>query len=218
MHADSIEIDPTAGFVAMDTWSIVALGVGALMAGLWAMSRGYGRDPLGALVKWCQVRGLEFVERPDEPDVVGTFAGSANGADVRIEVRRLPHRKLTDLPPQLTTVSAAASYDGAPVLIQPVEWVMDVEGNAVEGRLPTGDTSCDERWAVYGADPFAAKRVLTAAVRRRLMEPDTELLSILVADGAVVTRHPGIVHESRELERRVAVVTDVAAALAGPVT
>lgn len=215
MHSDAI--DPTAGFLALDTWSIVALAVGAVLAGAWAMSRGYGRDPLGALVKWCHARGLEFVERPDEPDVVGTFAGRVEATDVRIEVRRLPHRKLTDLPPQLTSICAAASYDGPPVLIQPVEWVMDVEGNAVDGRSATGDLSFDERWAVYGADAFAAKRVLTSAVRRRLAEPDTELLSLLIADDAVVTRHPGIVHEAAELERRLAVVTDVAAALAAPV-
>lgn len=212
---DSVGPDPTAGFSLLDGYSLIALAVGAVIAGIWAMSRGYGRDPLAALVAWCQGQGLDFVERLDEPDIIGTFRGEASGGEVTVEVRRLPQRRLADLPPQLTTVTVAAPALTGDVLLQPADWVMDVEGAPLPPRIALGDQAFAQAWSVYGDNPRHALALVTAPVRRRLMSEDTALLSIRLGGGRVSTSHPGIVYQEDELSRRVAVVSDIARLVSG---
>jgi hypothetical protein len=204
----------------VDAVVVAALVVGVALAGVFALLKGYGRDPLEKLSTWARGRGLEY-RPPSVSDEIASFVGEIAAQRVEVTVRRVPGRRLVDLPPQVTTIavsssgttlSAAGSTASATrVVIQPASWVIDREGLKVVAATPTGDEAFDARWSARG-ESREVVRLLTAPARARLMAPDAEGLVIEVSEAAVEVTMPGVCSEPSELERRLSIASDLARA------
>lgn len=224
--------DPTApGTLAIAGSAVAAVVVALLLARL----RGVGTDPLESVARWATSRGLEYVPASD-PARLAEFRGDVAGHGVEgrrvegrgVESRRVEARRVevsvervargfgVDLPPRVTVVSAAAAAGLPACTLQPAAWVLDTGGASVGPALATGDDAFDAAWAVRPDVPSAADevaRVVTRAVRERLLRPDAIGLAVRLAPRLVETRHPGIVTEVQELDRRLALVCDLASLL-----
>ncbi len=209
--------DPTApGTLAIAGGAVAAVAVALLLARL----RGVGTDPLESVARWATSRGLEYVPASD-PARLAEFRGDVaghgvEGRRVEVSVERVARGFGVDLPPRVTVVSAAAAAGLPACTLQPAAWVLDTGGASVGPALATGDDAFDAAWAVRPDVPSAADevaRVVTRAVRERLLRPDAIGLAVRLAPRLVETRHPGIVTEVQELDRRLALVCDLASLL-----
>lgn len=196
----------------IDIAIVGALVAGVALAGAFALLRGYGRDPLERLSRWASGRGLEYVP-PVEPDEIASFVGVVENHRVEVRVRRVPGRRLVDLPPQVTTIAVGAAGADTVAVIQPAAWVLDSAGRALTAPLSTGDAAFDARWSAYVTDPDdagALAALLSPAMRERLLRPDAEGLVIELSSGGVAIPMPGVCAEPRELDRRLAIASDLA--------
>lgn len=199
-----------------------AMAAVAVFAAIYVAVKGGSGDPLETLAKWARTRGLEYVA-PISAEVVATFARELDGVSSQVTVSRVGRRIGDDLPTRLTTTRAFVGgalphSESVPgdflCTVQPAEWVLDREGHRVGETVPSGDPAFDSTWAVRGADAAAVIAVLRPAVRSRLMEPDAKGLIVEIASGSVAIPMPGVCSDPRELDRRLAVATSIAKALA----
>ena len=190
--------------------AIAAVAVGAVLAGGFAVMKGYGRDPLERLAGWARARGLEYAA-PTSDDVVATFAGVVGGAQVQVAVTRVARGFGVDLPPRLTTIAVGNASSPPRCEVQPAAWVMDRDGREAGEPVPTGDATFDERWSVRG-DADAVELLVTPARRTRLLAADADGLVIELSARAVAIPLPGVCTDPRELDRRVAVAIALSAA------
>ncbi len=194
--------------------AIAAVAVGAVLAGAFALLKGYGRDPLERLAGWASARGLEYVA-PASEDVVATFVGVVEGTQVEVAVTCVARGFGVDLPSRLTTVTAGsgagsgaadAAPAGAPVCeVQPATWVMDRDGGKAATPVPSGDALFDERWSVRG-DADAVALLVTPEVRTRLLAGDADGLVVELSPTAVTIPMPGVCVDPGELDRRLTLV------------
>ena len=193
---------------SIDPYVFAAVGAAVLIAIVWLVARGVRRDSMLDLARWCEGRGLRYVADAG-PLVVGRFDGEVEGIAVAVEVRTLPARALIDLPPKMTRLVAHGATGAGRVLVQPAEWVMRVDGTALPPRQPVGSAQFAAQWAVYADDAGDAHRAVPAAVQRRLMHDDAAGLAVEWHAGAVITEQPGVVADTAELDRRLAVLVDI---------
>jgi len=208
---DTIALAATEGGLDLgqvDPYVLAAIGAAVVIGAVWALARGGRRDAMVDLAHWCEGHGLSYVPVTD-PAVVGRFEGAGEGGAVTVEVLRLARRALTDLPPVMTRIRCAVNAKDGPVLVQPADWVMAVDGAALAPRCDIGSGAFAAQWAVYAADAAAAERLMTESVQRRLMAADAEGLAVSLGAGEVVTAQPGVVADVAELERRFELVNSL---------
>lgn len=206
---------------------VVAAVAAVIFAAAFAVLRGYGGDPVERLAAWARTRGLSYVAPeglpsasgamdaiapPGDGGVLATFAGEIEGLPVEVVVTRVARRLGSDLPPRLTTITAGSVGGDAVCVLQPAAWIMDQDGRKADEPVSTGDASFDERWAARGEAEVVA-RLVTPALRGRLLAADADGLVIEVSPRAVAIPLPGVCTNSRELDRRVAVATSLLTSL-----
>jgi len=182
--------------------AIAAVAVGAVLAGAFAIMKGYGRDPLERLAGWARARGLEYAASTKD-DVLATFAGEIEGRHVEVVVTRVARGLGSDLPPRLTAVMAGSAGGDATCVLQPASWIMDREGRKAGAPVPTGDAFFDERWAARG-NPDEVALLVTPSLRTRLLAADADGLVIELSARAAAIPMPGVCTDPRELDRRMA--------------
>jgi hypothetical protein len=189
--------------------AIAAVAVGVVLAGTFAIMKGYGRDPLERLAGWARARGLEYAA-PTRDDVLATFAGEIEGRRVEVVVTRVARGLGSDLPPRVTTVTVGDHGNRPICTLQPAGWVLDRDGRALGERVLTGDASFDEQWSVRG-DADGVALLVTPALRARLLAADADGLVIELSARAVAIPMPGVCTDPRELDRRMALAMSMCA-------
>jgi hypothetical protein len=190
--------------------AIAAVAVGAVLAGAFALLKGYGRDPLERLAGWARARGLEYVA-PASEDVVATFVGVVEGTQVEVAVTRVARGFGVDLPSRLTTIAVGDAVASPQCEVQPATWVMDRDGGKAVAPVPSGDALFDERWSTRGGAD-AVGRLLSHKVRSRLLAGDADGLVVELSQTAVAIPMPGVCSDAQELERRLTLALDLHAA------
>lgn len=138
--------------VFLDVALIASLAAAAVAAAVVGVARGWGRDPLEALVPWSRGAGFEY-EPPTTPGdkaLIARFVGWLEGRAAAVEIRKARRSVLPDAPARLTTVRVECA---APVFtVQPAAWVVSLDGRPVGEALMEMSDPVDERWAVRGDD------------------------------------------------------------------